>query len=171
MTWHEGRHRQRSHRPLRPAIPRDQALEFAPSSTSLLLIAFRYPFPLSYWFLDLGFCVKWENLSSIYICTYIIKHRNESFSFHLCNFLGKQTEVKRKLIEREREVLYSLPEMVWRRSKLMMWNLWSFWTYSTTLRFDNRMLDFACCANSNCFCNSSNSSSIFWVGIALIILI
>ena len=48
MTWHEGRHRQRSHRPLRPAIPRDQALEFAPSSTSLLLIAFRYPFPLSY---------------------------------------------------------------------------------------------------------------------------
>ncbi len=39
----------------------------------------------------------------IYICTYIIKHRNELFSFHLCNFLGKQTEAKRKLIARERE--------------------------------------------------------------------
>ena len=33
----------------------------------------------------------------------IIKHRNELFSFHLCNFLGKQTEAKRKLIARERE--------------------------------------------------------------------
>ena len=40
------------------------------------------------------------------ICTYIIKHRNESFSFHLCNFLGKQTEVKRKLIERERGTVF-----------------------------------------------------------------
>jgi hypothetical protein len=34
---------------------------------------------------------------------YIIKHRNELFYFHFYNFLGKQTEAKRKLIERERE--------------------------------------------------------------------
>ena len=46
LTWHEGRHRRRSHRPLRPAIPRDRALESGPSGTSLSLIAFRYPFPL-----------------------------------------------------------------------------------------------------------------------------
>ena len=42
-----------------------------------------------------------------YIYIYIIKHRNELFSFHLCNFLEKQIEAKRKLIvcvrERERE--------------------------------------------------------------------
>ena len=35
LTWHEGRHRRRSHRPLRPAIPRDRALESGPSGTSL----------------------------------------------------------------------------------------------------------------------------------------
>ena len=34
---------------------------------------------------------------------YIIKHRNELFYFHFYNFPGKQTEAKRKLIERERE--------------------------------------------------------------------
>ncbi len=34
---------------------------------------------------------------------YIIKHRNELFYFHFYNFLGKQTEAKRKLIEREKE--------------------------------------------------------------------
>lgn len=95
---------------------------------------------------------------------YIIKQTNELFYFHFCNFLGKQTEGKRKLRGRERGtgVIYSLPETVWRRSKSMMWSSWSFWTNSTTFRSDNRMLDFACCALSNCLCNSSNSSSIFF---------
>jgi hypothetical protein len=41
-------HLRASHRPLRPAIPLDRALESGPSGTSLSLIAFRYPFPLCY---------------------------------------------------------------------------------------------------------------------------
>jgi len=56
--------------------------------------------------------------------------------------------------------MYSLPEAVWRSSKSMNWSCCNFWTNSTTFRSDNRILDFACWANSNCRCNSSNSSSM-----------
>ncbi|KAG8374649.1 hypothetical protein BUALT_Bualt10G0018000 [Buddleja alternifolia] len=42
----------------------------------------------------------------------------------------------------------------------MIWSLWSFCTNSTTFRSDNRMLDLAYCADSNCLCSSSSSSSM-----------
>lgn len=77
-------------------------------------------------------------------------------NYELGNLIRKRSEAER---ERTR-VMYSLPETVCRSSKSMIWSCCSFWTNSTTFRSDNRMLDLACCANSNCRCSSSNSSSM-----------
>jgi len=73
----------------------------------------------------------------------------------------KVNRKKMKQIERTR-VMYSLLEIVWRSSKSIIWSCRSFWTNSTTFRFENRTLDLTCSVNSNCRYSLSSSPSMDW---------